>query len=165
MNISSMSFKELISTVIIKGIIQPITVLIFALSILYFLWNVFQFIRNIDNKDEIEKFKKNTLWGIVAIFVMASMWGLVQILVNSFVPGAGIPVFNSGSSSFNPRPANEGSEDFFQFRPKNPSFNFNDINAEENPYPYDLLNNQPPPSPKPNYGLTGIPTLKYMQGE
>lgn len=106
MNIASLTFAGFIKE-IISGIIQPVTVLIFALSILYFLWNVAQFIRNIDNKDEIEKFKKNAMWGIVAIFVMASMWGLVQILINSFVPGAGIPNFDSSGNVTNPRQYSE----------------------------------------------------------
>lgn len=136
MNIASMSFKEFISTVIIKGIIQPITILIFVLAILYFLWNITQFIRKSDDPKEIEKFKMNAVWGIVAIFVMASMWGLVQILINSFVPGSGIPVFNSGSPSINPRPTSDGSNDFFQYRPDNPSLNLN-INAETNPNSFD----------------------------
>lgn len=96
-----MSFKEFI-TAIISSIIQPITVLIFALSILYFLWNVTQFIRKSDDPKEIEKFKTNAMWGIVAIFVMASMWGLVRILINSFVPGAGIPTFDSSGNVTNP---------------------------------------------------------------
>lgn len=98
MNIAQLSLAGFIAA-IIRNIIQPVIVLIFALAIMYFLWNVAQFIQNIDNKDEIEKFKKNAVWGIVAIFVMASMWGLVQILINSFVPGAGVPSFDSGSRS------------------------------------------------------------------
>lgn len=99
MNIAQMTFKEFVSAIIIRDIIQPITTLLLALAILYFLWNVVQFIRKNDKPEEIEKFKTHTMWGIVAIFVMVSVWGLVQILVTSFVPGSGIPVFNAGTSS------------------------------------------------------------------
>lgn len=96
MNIANLTFKEFIDA-IIRNMIQPVIVLIFALAILYFLWNVTQFIRKSDDPKEIEKFKINAMWGIVAIFVMASMWGLVEILINSFVPGAGIPSFGSSN--------------------------------------------------------------------
>lgn len=109
MNIAQMTFKEFVSAIIIRGIIQPITTLLLALAILYFLWNVVQFIRKNDKPEEIEKFKTHTMWGIVAIFVMVSVWGLVQILVTSFVPGARTPVFNAGTSSITPNP-NQYSE-------------------------------------------------------
>lgn len=118
MNIAQLSFKEFIAA-IIHNIIQPVIILIFALAILYFLWNITQFIRNSDKPDELEKFKKNTLWGIVAISVMASVWGLVQILINSFVPGSSLPVFDSGSASFN---SNQYSEPIGP--PRGVNFNF-----------------------------------------
>ena len=96
-NLSTLSFKEFI-VAIISNILSPVVILIFALSIMFFLWNVALFIKKDNKPEEREKFKLNVVWGIIAIFVMASVWGLVQILINSFVPGAGVPSFDSGSS-------------------------------------------------------------------
>lgn len=127
MNIAQLSLKGFI-TAIISNIIQPVIVLIFALAILYFLWNVALFIKKSDDPKEIEKFKTNAIWGIIAIFVMASMWGLVQVLINSFVPGAGVPSFNSESAS----PIKGGS---FIVPENHPTATFNTSDPNQYTYP------------------------------
>ena len=91
-DIGNMSFKDLVRSIIVN-IATPATVLMLSLAVVFFLWNIFQFIRKSDQPEELEKFKSQAIWGVVAIFVMVSVWALVQILVNTFTPGAGIPTF------------------------------------------------------------------------
>lgn len=79
---SSETFKDLIDEKIIIGIISPVTKLLIALAIVFFLWGVFKFM--IQEGDKKEEGREFMFWGIIGIFVMVSVWGLVNILVNTF---------------------------------------------------------------------------------
>lgn len=94
-NIGNMTFKDLIAF-IITDFIRPVIYLIFSAAIVYFLWNIAEIIRAGKEGKELAELKTKALWGIIALFIMTSLWGLVQILVNTFVPGAGIPIMNTG---------------------------------------------------------------------
>lgn len=98
-NIGTMTFKDLV-LYFITDFIKPITVLILALAVVYFLWNIAEIIRSSKQGEELANLKTKAFWGVVAIFVMTSLWGLVQILVNTFVPGAGIPISNTGGGGY-----------------------------------------------------------------
>jgi len=56
--------------------------IIIALAVVWFLWNVFQFI--VKEGEDKDKAKSGMIWGIVAIAVMVSVWGLVGILTSTF---------------------------------------------------------------------------------
>jgi hypothetical protein len=77
-----MDFRDLVNFIIIR-FISPATTLILAAAVVFFLWNIFQVIRNSDNPKELETFKTKAVWGIVAIAVMVSMWGLVNFVLSS----------------------------------------------------------------------------------
>ncbi len=98
-NIGTLDFKGLVAY-ILEDFVKPVTVVILSLAIVYFLWNIFNIIRASKSGEELTDLKNKALWGIIAIFVMVSMWGLVSILVNTFTPGAGIPV-GGGSANIN----------------------------------------------------------------
>lgn len=98
-NIGTLDFKGLVAYVL-EDFIKPITVVILALAVVYFLWNIFNIIRASKSGEEFADLKNKALWGIIAIFVMVSMWGLVSILVNTLAPGAGIPV-GGGAANIN----------------------------------------------------------------
>ncbi len=72
------SIKDIVESVgkFISGTVMPIIV---ALGILYFMWNIVHFIGNMSNEQEREAFKKYSLNGILALFVMLSVWGIVAI--------------------------------------------------------------------------------------
>jgi hypothetical protein len=91
-DIGNLSFKDLVQSLFVN-VAKPATTLMLSLAVVFFLWNIFQFIRKSDQPEELEKFKSQAIWGIVAIFVMVSLWALVHILVNTFTPGAGVPTF------------------------------------------------------------------------
>src|SRR3990167_3133070 len=52
--------------------------IIFAIAILGFFWGLVKYI--FGSEHDKEAAKKTMLWGVVAIFVMASVWGLVRFL-------------------------------------------------------------------------------------
>ena len=64
----------------IGGIINKIIPVLFALAILYFFWGIVTYIRSAGNPEEAAKGKSIMIYGIIAIFVMASVYGLVSWL-------------------------------------------------------------------------------------
>ena len=77
------SFKCFVATIITK-IVTPVTQVIFALAVTYFMWNITNLIRKSDQSEEREKLKDRVLWGVVAMAIMLSFWGLSYVVVNTF---------------------------------------------------------------------------------
>lgn len=62
----------------IGNIVNQIIPILFALALLGFFYGLVMYIfGREDNKDQA---KKTMIWGVVALFVMASVWGLVAWL-------------------------------------------------------------------------------------
>jgi cation transporter-like permease len=59
----------------IGGIVNQVIPILFALALLGFFYGLVKFIFGSD--DGKEQAKKTMIWGVVALFVMASVWGLV----------------------------------------------------------------------------------------
>jgi hypothetical protein len=72
-----------------KNLLNALVPILIALAVVWFIWNVFQFV--IKEGDDREKAKDAMIWGIVAIAVMVSVWGLVAVLTSTFgTKGVGI---------------------------------------------------------------------------
>ena len=69
------SIGELINTLI------PI---VFALALLFFLWGLARYIFAAGNEEAKESGKRIMIWGIIALFIMASVWGIVAFLQDLF---------------------------------------------------------------------------------
>ena len=66
----------------IQRLIDTIVPIIFSLAVLFFLWNLAQFLLNAgEKKDEA---KSGMLWGIIILVVMFSVLGIVNLVQNSF---------------------------------------------------------------------------------
>ena len=59
------------------NILLPIVV---ALALLFFFWGLAKFILASGDEDAKDEGKRIMIWGVVALFVMASVWGLVALL-------------------------------------------------------------------------------------
>lgn len=57
-------------------------VFVFA-AVLYFLWNIAEYITKLDNEKEREAFKKYSVNAILALFIMLSVWGIIAIATNA----------------------------------------------------------------------------------
>ncbi|HEY0908551.1 MAG TPA: pilin [Candidatus Paceibacterota bacterium] len=67
----------------IRNLLNVILPLIISLTVVYFVWGMFQvFLASDDEKKE--KAKNTVIYGVIALFVMISIWGLVNILYNTF---------------------------------------------------------------------------------
>lgn len=94
---AAIKFKTLLDILIwircvVNGIIIP---LIFSLATLFFLWNVFIFIREADNKNKKEEARQRMLWGMLALFIMVSLWGIISIFSELFGTDKAVPMLQT----------------------------------------------------------------------
>jgi hypothetical protein len=76
-------FRALVFTVI--GYIEQLVVVVFALSLIVFLWGIFKYIFLSQGEEKnLEQAKSYILYGIIGLFVMVSVWGIVNLLNRSF---------------------------------------------------------------------------------
>ncbi|HEY4502607.1 MAG TPA: hypothetical protein VJH21_02125 [Candidatus Paceibacterota bacterium] len=67
---------------------------IFAISLLVFLWGIFQYVIYPSEEKKTEG-KQIILWGLISFFVMLSVWGIVNLVHSSLFPIS----FTGGASS------------------------------------------------------------------
>ncbi|MDP2705291.1 MAG: hypothetical protein U1D31_01250 [Patescibacteria group bacterium] len=68
---------------IISAIGSIVTLLIpiaFSAALLFFFWGLAQYILSAGNEEAKAQGRNMMIWGIVALFVMASVWGLVAFI-------------------------------------------------------------------------------------
>lgn len=68
---------------ILSNIVNPIVTLMVGIAVIYFLWGVFQFIRNADSSDERKKGGMNMLWGAIGLFIMVTAYGIVNLILGT----------------------------------------------------------------------------------
>ena len=66
----------------LAGIVSTLIPVAFGLAILFFFWGLATYIIGKDQDKEVAK--KRMLWGVIAIFIMASIWGIVNFIGSSF---------------------------------------------------------------------------------
>lgn|GEM_PF-3363319 len=93
---SAIKFKSLLDILIwVKCVITSVLIpLIFALAFVFFLWNVFVFMRS-DDKTNKEEAKQRMGWGIIALFVMVGVWGIIAILSKTLGVTPSVPLLQT----------------------------------------------------------------------
>lgn len=72
----------------IGSIITKLIPIMFAIALLGFFYGLVMYIFSKDaDKDQA---KKTMIWGVVALFVMASVWGLVKFIGDAVGVGTGV---------------------------------------------------------------------------
>lgn len=86
-------FKGLVQIVI--DMIKTVIPLVVSLTLLIFIWGIFQLVKG-GGDDDRKKAIAVITYGIIALFVMVSVWGLVNILTSTFFSGGlAIPQLNT----------------------------------------------------------------------
>ena len=83
-----MNGKEVVSQ-IVGSIIDPLVLLIFSIGIFLFTWGLVVFLSQMDNPDGRKTGVQHMLWGIIGIFIMATVFGIINIILETF--GLGDP--------------------------------------------------------------------------
>lgn len=66
----------------IKGTLNQIIVLLFALVTVYFIWGIVQYVGAGGDEARLKTGKKHMIWGIIGMSIMASAWGIVNIIAD-----------------------------------------------------------------------------------
>jgi len=82
---SSGNYEELLKSIFVN-IMNPLIALMIAFAVLYFLWGVFQFIRNAESPEERKKGGLHMLYGVVGLFLMVTAYGVVRLIVQTIRP-------------------------------------------------------------------------------
>ena len=67
-------------------VVNPVIYVIVGLAVIYFLYGVFNFIRNAENPEKRLEGARHILWGIVGIAIMFSVFALVNVIRNTIGP-------------------------------------------------------------------------------
>ncbi|HEY4476386.1 MAG TPA: hypothetical protein VJB69_00120 [Candidatus Paceibacterota bacterium] len=62
------------------AIVDPIIYFLFALAFIYFLWGVFEMIRNAESEEARKVGQQHILWGVIGMFIMISFYGIMQVI-------------------------------------------------------------------------------------
>ncbi len=66
----------------IGDIVNLLIPIVFALALLYFFWGLAKYI--LASGEGKEEGRNTMIWGVVALFVMASIWGIVRFIQSAF---------------------------------------------------------------------------------
>jgi uncharacterized membrane protein YfcA len=79
---SNQSFDSLFSKIKAE-ILNPIITLLFVLALVYFLWGVFEFIKNAESPEKRAEGGKHILFGLLGMFIMLSAVGIINLLLGT----------------------------------------------------------------------------------
>lgn len=99
-----MATASLINQIIVNliGTARLVLVLLFVLALLVFVWGMVKFIFAASNPEEIKKARGILWWGIIGMFVLASVFGIVvalQVYFGVGAPSIPIPQFGPGGTT------------------------------------------------------------------
>lgn len=80
---SGESFNQFIGKVD-SLIINPLISFLFALAVVYFLYGVFEFLKNQESEEAKTTGKNHMMWGIIGITIMLGVWTILNIVLNTF---------------------------------------------------------------------------------
>jgi len=82
----------------LKNLIDILIPIVFALALLFFLWGLAKYIFAAGDEEAKEKGKQIMIWGIISLFIMASVWGIVAFLQNIFGVSSDVDITLPGVS-------------------------------------------------------------------
>ena len=65
-------------------ILNPVIYLMFALALVYFLYGVFEFVRNAESAEKRAEGGMHILYGVIGMFIMLSVKGIINLLMGTF---------------------------------------------------------------------------------
>jgi len=81
--------------------------IVFAIALLAFFWGLAKFINNSGSEEKKAEGKNLMIWGVLALFIMASIWGIVIFIGDALGVGQGgatptPAILNSSSGAIAP---------------------------------------------------------------
>ncbi len=74
---------EILIRKILDNVVNPVILLMLVLALVYFLWGVFDFIRNADSSEERATGGKHILYGALGLFIMVTAYGVLNLILGT----------------------------------------------------------------------------------
>ena len=68
---------------ILTNIVNPFVTLLVGIAVVYFLWGVFEFVRNAESSEERKKGGTHMLYGALGLFIMATAYGVLNLIIGT----------------------------------------------------------------------------------
>ena len=81
---------------IITNIVNPIIYLVIGMAVIYFLYGVFNFVRNADKPDKRAEGASHILWGVIGIAIIFSVFAFVNVIKNTIGDNVSKPAVLNG---------------------------------------------------------------------
>lgn len=75
-------FKSIVGSV--TEFLLSLVPILSSLALLFFFWGLVQYVFQAGNQQAVEQSRQRMLWGIVGLFVIATIWALVTLVGGSF---------------------------------------------------------------------------------
>lgn len=69
----------------VMGLINTLLALCVALAVLLFFWGLVKYMKNAGDEEKSKEGKSLMIWGIVILFIMASVWGIVGFFKEALI--------------------------------------------------------------------------------
>jgi len=66
-----------------ENVLEPLLALLFGLAFIVFLWGIVEFIRDSHSDEGRSKGKQHVMWGVIGMFIMASVFGITSLIIES----------------------------------------------------------------------------------
>lgn len=80
-------------------IVNPAILVLFALGFFLFTFGLVEFLWHINQGGHTDEGKQHMLWGVVGMFVMASVYGIIMLLANTVGASTGTSTSSAPSQS------------------------------------------------------------------
>lgn len=74
------SIKQIVAK-IETAIVDPLIYLVVTLSIIIFLWGLFDFVRNAEDSSKRSEGIQHMIWGTVGLAIMFSVYGILNVII------------------------------------------------------------------------------------
>lgn len=68
---------------IVDNIVLPLVKLLFALTVLIFIWGLIGFFKGTEDPEARKTGQQHILWGVVGIAIMISVYGIIRFVASS----------------------------------------------------------------------------------
>ena len=73
------------------NLVDKVAILVWLIALVVFGWGIVRLIAAADNQEEIKKAKGIIWWGVIGMFVLASIVGIIYFLQEDIgIPGSGV---------------------------------------------------------------------------
>lgn len=63
-----------------QNILNPLVLLFAGIATVYFLWGVFEFVRDYDSPEARSTGARHMLWGVIGMFILFSAFGIINLI-------------------------------------------------------------------------------------